>query len=244
MLSKKEIKDIQSLSHKKFRDELNLFVAEGPKIIGELLELVPQQIQKLYAVKEWVEDNQSVTRSIPAIEIDETELKRVSHLQTPNQVVAVIRKFPFSKPGATSFTLYLDTIQDPGNFGTIVRIADWFGIKNIVCSPGCADLYNPKVVQSTMASISRVNVFYDEKEEWLKEQTGIVFAATLDGSSLYKHPTTEKGILIIGNESKGIREEILQHATERITIPKKGEAESLNAAVATGIILSHLFKDN
>lgn len=242
MLSKKEIKDIQSLSQKKFRDELNLFVAEGPKIVGELIGLIPQQIQNVYAVKPWIDASQSLYKNVKLNEVTDVELERISHLQTPNQVVAVIKKFANAQPGADSFTLYLDTIQDPGNFGTIIRIADWFGIKNIVCTPGCADLYNPKVVQSTMASIARVNVYYDDDGNWLKEQNVPVYAATLHGNSLQDHSRTDKGILIIGNESKGISDEIIQYATEQITIPKKGEAESLNAAVASGIILSHLLK--
>lgn len=238
MLSKNEIKDIQSLSLKKFRDGLNWFVAEGPKIVNELIQIIPQQIERIYATTEWLQSNQS--NKIDLFEISEAELQRISHLQTPNQVVAIIKKLSSKKPDASSFTLYLDTIQDPGNFGTIVRIADWFGIKNIVCSKGCADLYNPKVVQSTMASIARVNIYYDEADNWLKQQSVPVFAATLHGKNLSSYSKIEKGILIIGNESKGVRNEVLQYATEQITIPKKGEAESLNAAVATGIILSHL----
>jgi len=242
MLSKKEIKDIQSLSHKKFRDALNLFVVEGPKIVHELIQLIPQQIERIYAVKEWKSANESLLQKVNVTVVEDLELERLSQLQTPNLVIAVVKKLPSVKPDATSFLLYLDTIQDPGNFGTIIRIADWFGIKSIVCTNGCADLYNSKVVQSTMASIARVNVYYDEKEEWLKEQKVAVFAATLHGKPLYEQRKTESGILIIGNESKGIREEILQYATEQITIPKRGEAESLNAAVATGIILSHLLQ--
>ena len=242
MLGKNEIKDIQSLSQKKHRDELKLFIAEGPKIVGELVELIPHQVKKIYAVGEWIETYRSLVQTIDVIEVSDVELSRLSQQQTPNQVIAVIRKNSAKKPDASSFTLYIDTIQDPGNFGTIVRIADWFGIKDMVCSAGCVDLYNPKVVQSTMASIARVNVFYNEKDEWLKDQTVPVFAATLDGSSLYEHSKTENGILIVGNESKGIRPEILQFANEKLTIPKKGNAESLNAAVATGIILSHLLK--
>lgn len=242
MLSKKEIKDIQSLSHKKFRDELNLFVAEGPKIVGELVELIPQQIEKVYAVKSWIEANQSLTQRTDLVEVSNSELERLSQLQNPNQVIALIKKLPAKKPDASAFTLYLDTIQDPGNFGTIIRIADWFGIDDIVCTSGCADLYNSKVVQSTMASIARVNVYYDEGGDWLREQKVPVYAATLHGTSLADQAKTEKGILIIGNESKGISKEILQYATEQITIVKIGEAESLNAAVATGIILSHLLK--
>jgi TrmH family RNA methyltransferase len=240
MLSKKEIKDIQSLSHKKFRDELNLFIAEGPKIVGELIELIPQKIERIYALKEWIESNSFLPEGVNVVEVDAIGLQRLSQLQTSNQVIAVIKKLTSNKPNATSFTLYLDTIQDPGNFGTIVRTADWFGIKNIVCTPGCADVYNPKVVQSTMASIARVNVYYDENGEWLKEQTVPVLAATLHGNPLHDRSKMKEGILIIGNESKGVRKEILQYATDQITIPKRGEAESLNAAVAAGIILSHL----
>ncbi len=240
MLSKKELKDIQSLSHKKFRDELNLFVAEGPKIVGELIQMMPSHIIKVYAVDHWIQSNEMLSDKIGIEEVDEIMLNRISHLQTPNQVVAVFNKFISVKPDASDFTLYLDTIQDPGNFGTIVRIADWFGIKNIVCSSGCADLYNPKVVQATMASIARVNVFYDESEEWIKNQIVPVYAATLHGNPLYQYTKKERGVLIIGNESKGIRNELLQYTTDQITIPKRGEAESLNAAVATGIILSHL----
>ena len=242
MLSKKEVKDIQSLSHKKFRDELNLFVAEGPKIVTEIIELIPEHVEKVYAVKKWIETNHSLLQNINVVEVSVSELERLSQLQTPNQVIALIKKLPAKKPDASSFTLYLDTIQAPGNFGTIIRIADWFGIKNIVCSSGCADLYNPKVVQSTMASIARVNVYYDEEGDWLKERNVPVYAATLHGTSLAGHAKTKKGVLIIGNESKGISKQVLQYATEQITISKIGEAESLNAAVATGIILSHLLE--
>src|SRR5690349_1660989 len=154
MLSKSEIKDIQSLSQKKFRDALKLFVAEGPKIVSELMQLAPQHIQNVYATAAWIEANgsqQNVT------EISQQELERISQLQSPNQVVAVLQKFESKEPSKDSFSIYLDTIQDPGNFGTIIRTADWFGIQNVVCSAGCADLYNSKVVQSTMASIARVN---------------------------------------------------------------------------------------
>ena len=238
MLSKSEIKDIQSLSQKKNRDALKLFVAEGPKMVNELIRLVPGMIENVFAVSEWIEDNGKFRG---AREVSEQELERISQLQTPNQVLAVLKKFQPSEPGKKSFTIYLDTIQDPGNFGTIIRTADWFGIHDIVCSNGCADLYNPKVVQATMASIARVNVFYDENSNWLHHQDDLpVYAAVLNGEPLTSNQKVDKGILIIGNESKGISDEVLQFATNKITIPRKGKAESLNAAVATGIILSQL----
>jgi TrmH family RNA methyltransferase len=173
-------------------------------------------------------------------EISETELERISQLKTPHQVLAVVKQFEVTQPDVSGFVLYLDTVQDPGNFGTIIRIADWFGVKHIVCSAGCADHYNPKVVQSTMASIARVNVFYDETNDWLQQQNTTIYAASLHGKPLSQFSKTEKGILIIGNESKGIREDFLKLANEPVTIPRRGEAESLNAAVATGILLSHL----
>lgn len=239
MLSKREIKDIQSLSHKKFREALKLFVAEGPKSVTELIPLIPTRVEKLYAVSDWIRSNETILHNVAVVEISEAELEKISQLQTPNKVVAVIKQFPSEKP-SSSFVLYLDAVQDPGNFGTIIRIADWFGIKDVVCTEGCADLYNPKVVQSTMASMARVNVFYDEEQQWLKQQKLPVYAATLNGAILTEQKKISEGVLVIGNESKGISNEVLKYSNRQITIPKKGEAESLNAAVATGIILSHL----
>ena len=233
MLSKNVIKDIQSLSLKKHREETGLFLAEGPKVVEELLAVIPGHVQQVYALEEWAGGRKD------AEVISDVELQRLSSLKTPNKVVAVFRQLKSHEPAANGFALYLDTIQDPGNFGTIIRIADWFGVKNVVCSSGCADLYNPKVVQATMASIARVNVFYDKEENWLQQQTVPVYAAALQGRELNKFSKTDRGVLIIGNESKGIRKEFLDMASQLVTIPKRGEAESLNAAVATGILLSH-----
>lgn len=243
MLKKNEIKDIQSLRHKKFRDEAASFVAEGPKIVLELLQLIPQQCKKVYAIEGWAKQNQSLLNAVSHEIITEQELERISQLQTPNEVVSVWQQFKSNEPEpANTFCLYLDGIQDPGNFGTIIRIADWFGLKEVICGEGCADLYNAKVVQSTMASIARVNVFYDEGLNWLKKQKHPIYAAVLGGQSIYEENKTNEGILIIGNESRGIQAAVLSMATEKITIPRRGEAESLNAGVATGIILSHLIK--
>ena len=238
MLSKKEIKDIQSLGYKKFRDEAHLFMAEGPKIVSELLQLVPQSIKKIYALEAWAAQHNGLAH----LEVvTEAELQKLSGLQTPNEVLALVQQFNWPEPkNQDGFCLYLDTIQDPGNLGTIIRIADWFGVSQIVCSSGCADVYNAKVVQSTMASIARIPVWYDEKGNWLQQQKVPVYAATLNGQSLYSFEKVNKGILVIGNESKGISPHIMAMATQGITIPKKGGAESLNAAVATGIILSQL----
>lgn len=237
MLNKKEFKDIQSLDQKKARDAQGRFVAEGPKIVKELLQIIPDKIEKIYAVDAWAQQYGHLKKLINVV--SENELQRLAHSKTPNQVLAVVQQWPQQEPVLQNdFCLYLDTIQDPGNFGTILRIADWFGVKYVVCTAGCADVYNPKVVQASMASIARVAVYYDVDLNWIKKQTLPVYAATLDGTPTFSKAHT--GILIIGNESKGIREELLSLATQKITIARKGAAESLNAAVATGILLSQL----
>ncbi|MGZ5190376.1 MAG: TrmH family RNA methyltransferase [Flavisolibacter sp.] len=239
MLSKKEIKDIQSLSQKKHREELMSFIAEGPKIVGEFIQLIPTQIEKIYATKDWLKTNASLLPD-KTLEVSEKELERISQLKTPNKILAIVKQFQNIEPVAYDFILYLDTIQDPGNLGTIIRIADWFNVKNIVCSEGCADMYNSKIVQSSMASLARVKIYYDKNDKWLLKQNIPIYAASLNGQSLYDHPKILNGILLIGNESKGIRQEYMDLAKFKITIPRQGNAESLNAAVATGIILSHL----
>lgn len=241
MLSKNEIKDIQSLGLKKNRDDKGLFVAEGPKVVGELLGIINNDLVKIYATESWLSLQENLDHNSVQI-VTEGELKRLSQLETPNEVLAVFKKQQQQPPvlSAQDFCLYLDTVQDPGNVGTIVRIGDWFGVKYIVCSAGCADVYSPKVVQSTMASIGRVQLYDDKDGQWLHSQKTPILAATLQGKSLPEFPKKASGILLIGNESKGIRQEFLSLATEQITIPRKGGAESLNAAVATGIIVAHL----
>ena len=241
MLNKSEIKDIASLAFKKQRDHTGLFVAEGPKIVTEFLHNIPGQIKKIYLTEEWGSNNESLLNNVAISVVSQRELERITQLKAPNQVLALLKKKEQVEPFISNeIALYLDTIQDPGNFGTIVRIADWFGLKNIVCSEGCADLYNAKVIQASMASISRINVWYDTNEEWLAKQKVSILAATLNGKSIYNQQKIVEGILLIGNESRGVRQEFLQHSRTEITIPKIGTAESLNAAVATGILLSHL----
>lgn len=241
MLSKKEIKDIQSLGHKKHRDDAGLFIAEGPKIVSELLKGKQVVIDMIYALPEWFAQNENVDANVK--DVTDVEMERITQLKQPNQVLAVVQKFASAVPDGKGLSLYLDRIQDPGNFGTIIRIADWFNIKNIVCSNGCADLYNSKVVQATMGSIARINVYYDTDGEWLMNQKQHKLAATLDGKSVYEVHGLKEGILIIGNESQGIHPDILEQVNERISIPRIGNAESLNAAVATAILLSHLVKE-
>lgn len=242
MLVKSQLKYIQSLGQKKPRDEAGVFIAEGPKIVQELINDVPAQVKQVYAVGEWVASHPSLPPAIGLFEVTEEELKKISQLTTPNQVLAVVNRFatPDRLDTAGQITLALDTIQDPGNLGTIIRIADWFGVEQIVCSRDCADVYNPKVVQATMGSIARLSVLYTDLPAWLRAQDVRIYAAALEGQDVRDMKKPAEGIIIIGNESKGISEEIMALVNVRITIPRKGRAESLNAGVATGVILSHL----
>jgi TrmH family RNA methyltransferase len=248
MFSKSTIKYIQSLQHKKFRDEYNVFVAEGPKVVTELLQSNIFSCKAIYAVQDWVDGiDKNTLKSIKTSldVIKDFELEKIAHYATANKVVGVFGK---KLPGEKIFlkdkiTLLLDDIQDPGNFGTIIRTADWFGIANIICSTNTVDVYNPKVVQSTMASIGKVNVLYADLKNWIEVHPGVrIFAATLAGRSINDIKPLKEAMIIIGNESKGISNEIMELADEKITIPRVGAAESLNAAVAAGIILYAITK--
>jgi TrmH family RNA methyltransferase len=243
MLVKSQLKYIQSLGQKKSRDESGLFIAEGPKIVQELLQEIPAQVTAVYALQEWIRDNATLSAKAATTEVSHVELERISQLATPNHVLAVVKKFEPATaiPPKGKITLVLDTIQDPGNLGTIIRIADWFGVDQVICSPDCADLYNSKVVQSTMSSIARVKVAYTDLHTWFAFTPGIrVYAAMLEGENVTTMKKPPEGVLLIGNESKGISKELMQWVNVKITIPQKGKAESLNAAVACGIILSHI----
>jgi TrmH family RNA methyltransferase len=244
VLNKSQVKYIQSLGHKKFRDEEGLFVAEGPKIVGELLRVSGMRCRQVYALQEWVAGG-SAMPAAPISVVTDADLGRLSSLSTPNQVLAVFEKPAFPPPDFNKgITLILDGIQDPGNLGTIIRIADWFGISTVLCTHDSADAFNAKAIQSTMGSIGRVQVIYGDPVAIFRlhpDLAGLsVYAAVLAGKTLYGMERTGRGWIIIGNESRGIRPGLLELATNRMTIPGTGRAESLNAAVATGIILSHL----
>jgi TrmH family RNA methyltransferase len=242
MLSKSKIKYIQSLGQKKARDEADLFIAEGPRIIEELLREGRMPVREIYALEGWAANHSVAINGVTITVITEDELARISQLTTPNQVLAIVKKQADPVIIAKGkISLVLDGIQDPGNLGTLIRIADWFGIEQMVCSPDSVDMYNPKVVQATMGSITRVEVLYTELGDWLSSQKNIpVYATALEGKNINEVPAMKEGLIIIGNEGKGIRPEVMALATVKITIPRKGRAESLNAAVATGIILSKL----
>jgi TrmH family RNA methyltransferase len=242
LVTRSQVKYIQSLSHKKFRDEQGVFVAEGPKIVAELLHVAGVACRQIFALKEWIAGMD--VKGLPVQEANEADLERLSSLSTPNQVLAVFEKPSFPAPDFNKgITLIGDGIQDPGNLGTMVRIADWFGVTGLLCSPDSADVFNAKAIQSTMGSIGRVPVIYTDPAVVVRGHPGLpVYATVLGGRNLYGMERISGGWVIIGNESKGIRSGLLDLATDRITIPGAGRAESLNAAVAAGIILSHLVK--
>ena len=243
MINKSAVKYIQSLQHKKFRDEHNAFIAEGPKVVVEFLQYNIFECEQVYCnVAGLLNLTDKIKKKYAnkIIEVEDFELEKLSALNTANNLLGVFKKKPAFKSINISnrLTLFLDDIQDPGNLGTIIRTADWFGIETIFCSNATADCYNPKVVQSTMASIGRVNILYGNVVEELQNHKNIQkYAAVLSGKDLSTFGKIKEGILIIGNESKGICPAVMELVNEKITIPKIGKAESLNAAVATGIIL-------
>jgi TrmH family RNA methyltransferase len=244
MLVKSQVKYIQNLGHKKFRDVDGVFVAEGPKIVNELLESNILQLVQCFATEDWLTAQESVVKGEERLflKIDEKDLERISFHDSPNQVLAIFTKPVFDRNvKTTGLTLLLDTIQDPGNLGTIIRTADWFGLKRVVCSPETVDVFNQKVVQSAMGSLIRVEVIYTDLTEYIRENPGIpLYASSLDGEDLHEKIQVADALLLMGNESKGISQALQSLAAKRIRIPRLGGAESLNVAVAAGILLSYL----
>lgn len=247
MLSKTAVKYIQSLSFKKFRDENDLFVAEGPKVVEELIASGRVHCKCIYGLEAYLSkrSHQLESTGIEVNMVTEAELEKISSMKTPNQVIGIFKKFITSsfKKDTNKITLVLDGINDPGNMGTIIRIADWFGIEDIICSLSTVDMYNPKVVQSSMASLARVNVRYCDLASFFEEHKGTpVIATTLNGDNVF-NVSVKGGFLVIGNEANGISADIISTASMQLSIPRIGTAESLNAAVAAGIVLGSLLKD-
>ena len=242
MLSKSEIKYIQSLSHKKFREQEQLFLVEGVKMVDELLKDPPNQVKTIYALDEWVASNKHlISSNIELKIIKEFELEKISSQKHPQEVIALVA-IPENTIQSQPFmgvTVLLDHIQDPGNLGTIIRTCDWFGVKNIVCTVDTVDAFNPKVVQSAMGSILRVNVFYTDLIDFIKSHVSTpVYSAVLDGTSIHNVSIDQDCFVVIGNESVGVSEAILKLTAKKISIPRIGKAESLNAAIATAVMLA------
>ncbi len=246
MISKNQIKYVHQLELKKFRKQEGLFIAEGHKVVGDLLheDFLPRQI---FATQEWITDNPSLLPIINSklIEVNLEELTRLSLLQHPQQVLAL---FPIpdeqtSISSQNSLSLLLDNVQDPGNLGTIIRIADWFGIETIYCSIGTVDAWNPKVVQATMGSIARVHIIYVDPQQLFDclPDDFPVYGTFLEGDNIYTQQLTQHGIIVMGNEGNGISDAVRHRVTRKLLIPDfhKGDtADSLNVAIATAITCS------
>ncbi|MFN5416221.1 MAG: TrmH family RNA methyltransferase [Flavobacteriia bacterium] len=240
MLSKNKIKFIKSLQLKKFRDEANLFVVEGEKSANEILENRPELISEIYYTEAFdlkgLHQNQFEVNLIT-----EKELAQISGLKTANKILIVCKKWEVNLSDFR-FILALDDIQDPGNMGTLIRLADWYGVEAIVCSNNTVELYNPKVIQAAMGSAFRTKVFHLDLREFLSKTKLPIYGALLHGENVYQNKLKGEGILILGNEGNGISEEIEKLVQHRITIPKKGKTESLNVATAGAILLSEFFR--
>jgi len=236
MLTKNQIKYITQLKQKKYRDLNKIFIAEGFKVIKELLNS-NLQLEQIYTSKKLKFD---VSRAF-ITEISDVELKKISLLTTPNECLALFKMKEVSHPSKNGLKVALDNVRDPGNLGTIIRLCDWFGITDLICSDETVDVYNPKVVQATMGSLTRVNVFYTDLPTYLKKYELPVFGTFMDGENIYKQQLPNEGIIVMGNEANGISKETEHLVTQKIAIPRFGalqQTESLNVATATAIILS------
>lgn len=247
MLSKNKIKLIRALEHKKFREKENLFLIEGEKLIEELLQS-GITIESIFATNTWIDKNaQAINKFRNKVEsVTSNEMERISLLKSPAPVlgIAEIPSYQLNKKNLENkLTLVLDSVQDPGNLGTIIRIADWFGIENIICSEDAVDVYNPKVVQSTMGAIFRVKTHYMPLDELFllnKDLQLPVYGTLLDGDNIYSKNLSQSGIIIMGNESKGINPVYQSFITDKLFIPFYPEgrkrSESLNVGIATAIV--------
>jgi len=240
MITKADIKYIKSLQNKKERSLSKKFIIEGEKIVNEALIYGSEVLEHIYATSNYIEQIE-VPTSISLTIITPQELEKISTLTTPNKAIGICKQ-QITIKRKSNLILALDHIQDPGNLGTIIRLADWFGISEIICSENTVDCYNPKVIQSTMGAIFRVNVSYQNLVDYLEKTSLPIYGALLNGENVFTTQFNEKGIILLGNEGNGISEILKQFITNKITIPKYGEAESLNVAMAASIIVGAYFQ--
>ena len=243
MFSKSQIKLIKSLSQKKFRMKNQLFVIEGKKGIFELLDS-SLELHALYTTEDIFKTEAQKTHLI-----SEADLKKITNLHTPQTALAVFHIPESTKPKVGGLQVVLDEIQDPGNLGTIIRLCDWFGVEDLICSFGTVDCYNPKVVQATMGSIARVNIHYTDIAKFLSDaNTEVeVYGTFLEGENVYQQELTAKGVIVLGNEANGISREVEQLISRKLNIPQFGvsqNTESLNVATAAAIFLSEFNRRN
>lgn len=244
MLSKRLIKYFKSLQLKKYRRQEQKFLVEGAKGVLEVLKS-DMKVSHLLLTSDF---KSSIGPDAPLkgelIEVSEKDLLNVGTFQSNNAGMAVVEMpdLPTVKIGNNELVIALDDVRDPGNLGTIIRIADWYGITKLICSPECADVYNPKVINASMGSFTRVGVWYEDLSEFLGQSTQKVYGALLEGENIYSSDLKPEGILLMGNESKGVRPELQIHLDQAVHIPRKGGAESLNVSVATAVILDNFFR--
>ena len=243
MISKSQISFIKSLHQKKIRKEHGLFIVEGLKSIQEFINS-EYVVDSVYCTENLMPKLDNLSRKIKPVGITESELSRISALSTPQAILAVVQ-IPQQtdlniKKLDGSFILALDGVQDPGNLGTIIRTADWFGLNTILCSKDTAEVYNPKVVQASMGSLSRVNIIYTDLGDVFSKINIPVYGAVLNGKSIYETDFGHQGIILLGNEGNGISEHLIEKINYPITIPRYGKAESLNVAISASIFCSEL----
>lgn len=245
MLSKSQIRFISSLHHKKYRQEHQCFIVEGIKSVMEFI-YSNYTVDAVYATAGLAPKLGKIPQKIKFHEVSEADIQRISTLKNPQGILATVR-IPHFAPITTSdltnqFTLILDDVQDPGNLGTIIRTAEWFGFRRIICSPYTADAYNPKVVQASMGSIARTELHYTDLEALLAQTPVPIFGAVLDGQAIYDVQWGQEGIVLLGNEGNGIRESLLRRIQHPVTIPRIGQAESLNVAVSAAVFCSEIVR--
>jgi TrmH family RNA methyltransferase len=243
MLSKSQISFIKSLHQKKYRKENGIFIIEGIKSIVEFLSS-DYQLHSVYFTSDSSAQLPKFAANISLFEVTDTELQKISTLQTPQGILALVHipsaKSVNAKQLKNQFSLMLDDVQDPGNFGAIIRTADWFSIKNIICSENTVEAYNPKTVQSTMGSLCRVNITYTNLADFINEVNLPVFGALLEGDNIYQTNWGKEGLILLGNEGHGISKDLIRKINFPVTIPRFGGAESLNVAVSAAIFCSEL----
>ncbi|MET3113779.1 TrmH family RNA methyltransferase [Pedobacter sp. CG_S7] len=246
MLSKSQIGFIKSLHQKKYRKENGIFIIEG---IKSIIEFIPSayQLHSIYYLAEYKSLLPNLPSNIKLFEINNAELDKISTLHTPQGILALVhipKKGVFNLADLkNNFTLVLDGVQDPGNLGTIIRTADWFGFKNVICSLNTVEIYNPKTIQATMGSLCRVNIYEHDLPEWLMDLEIPIFGALLEGECSYTVDWGKEGVLILGNEGQGISAEVLKLIQHPVTIPRIGSAESLNVAISAGILCSEISRN-
>ncbi|RFC54561.1 RNA methyltransferase [Brumimicrobium aurantiacum] len=234
MISKQQIKYIRSLHKKKFRDLNAQFTIEGPKMISEAIQHAPDCLMNIYGIEN---EFKALPEHVSFVEIDQKSLGQISTLKHPQKQVAICSYLPTSQE-ESEFYIALDTIQDPGNLGTILRLAAWFGVEKIIASKETVDCYNPKVVQASMGAIFNVSIEYTDLKEVFEKTDLPIYGSLLEGENIYQKKIEKKGILVMGNEGNGIQDSLLPLITEPVTIPKFGKGESLNVAMATSVFLS------